>query len=179
MQPVLHDEFSKLLAQHQRIVHKVAHAYAWNSADRADLTQEIAAQLWRAYPRYDRARRFSTWMYRIALNVAISYVRHAVRQHTQTVPLDHDAHDTADVSVTDPEIEMQLLQLRQVIEALDPLNRALMLLYLDEHSNHEIAEILGLTETNVSTKISRLKQTIRKHLDAAPLSAKGPCHGTR
>ena len=67
--------FQELLERHRGIVVKVAGSYAWHAEDRADLAQEIAAQLWRAFPRYDAARAFSTWMYRIALNVAISFAR--------------------------------------------------------------------------------------------------------
>ena len=68
-------EFEGLLQSHQGIVFKVANTYCWHSEDRADLVQEIVAQVWRAWPRYDPTRIFSTWMYRIALNVAISFVR--------------------------------------------------------------------------------------------------------
>ncbi|NQD35416.1 sigma-70 family RNA polymerase sigma factor [Permianibacter sp. IMCC34836] len=156
--------FAALLERHRKIVFKVANSYAWQPDDRAELAQEIALQLWRAYPNYDASRRFSTWMYRIALNVAISYVREHSERRANTVALDTDLHDTADPNARDPELAQQLSTLHRVIAALDPLNRALMLLYLDEYSNREIGEVLGLSETNVSTKLSRLKQRIRSEL---------------
>lgn len=156
--------FGELLERHRKIVFKVANSYAWHPDDRADLAQEIAGQLWRAYPGYDPARSFSTWMYRIALNVAISQVRSNTQRDRHHVPLDETLHDVADERGGDPETDQQVRALNRLIAGLDKLNRALLLLYLEERSNREIGEILGLSETNVSTKISRLKQRIRNDL---------------
>jgi RNA polymerase sigma-70 factor (ECF subfamily) len=156
--------FGELLERHRKIVFKVANTYAWNAHDRADLGQEIAARLWHAFPGYDPQRPFSTWMYRIALNVGISHVRGQSQRDRHTVPLDETLHDTADERGTDFEADERVRALQRVIAALDPLNRALLLLYLDERSVREISEILGLSETNVTTKISRLKQRIRTDL---------------
>src|SRR5262249_57154628 len=108
----------------------------------ADIAQEIAAQAWRSYPKYDAERPFSTWLYRIALNVAIASLRG--RRDDATVPLDLDLHDTVGHEGVAPEAEERLRLLRECINRLDPLNRALLLLYLDERSHAEIAEILGL-----------------------------------
>lgn len=156
--------FGELLERHRRIVFKVAHTYAWDPDDRDDLAQEIAAQLWRAYPGYDPSRSFSTWMYRIALNVAISHVRSSTQRDRHSVALDDSLHDVADEHGSDPETEQQLRALQHVIAGLDRINRALLLLYLEDRSNREIGDILGLSESNVSTKISRLKQRIRNDL---------------
>ena len=154
--------FAELLELHRGIVFKVANSYAWNPDDRAELAQEIATQLWRAFPGYDPARSFSTWMYRVALNVGISHVRRGSQRQQHCVPVDDELHDMADESSADPAERHQLGQLQRVIAALDPFNRALMLLYLEERSNREIGDILGLSESNVSTKVSRLKQRIRE-----------------
>ena len=149
--------FGTLLQRHAGIVFKVANTYARLPEDRADLAQEIAAQLWRAWPKYDPARSASTWMYRVALNVAISHVREqSVRQRHDAVPLDDDLHDMADSSATDHENENHLRLLQAFIARQPPLDRALLLLYLEERPQREIAEILGITESNVSTKIGRL-----------------------
>lgn len=156
--------FGELMERHRRIVFKVAHTYAWDPDDRDDLVQEIAAQLWRAYPGYDPSRSFSTWMYRIALNVAISHVRSSTQRDRHSVALDDSLHDVADERSGDPESEQQLRALQRVIAGLDRINRALLLLYLEDRSNREIGDILGLSESNVSTKISRLKQRIRNDL---------------
>ncbi len=160
-----HHVFSDLLQRHAGIVFKVANTYARGRDDRADLAQEIAAQLWRAWPKYDPSRNVTTWMYSIALNVAISYVRsNSLRLRHDAVPLDEQLHDIADANGTDPEAEQQLRLLRHFIALQPPLDRALLLLYLDECGQREIAEILGISESNVSTKIGRLKQRIRNEL---------------
>jgi RNA polymerase sigma factor (sigma-70 family) len=160
-----HGTFSELLQRHAGIVFKVANTYARGAEDRADLAQEIAAQLWRAWPAFDPARSVTTWMYRIALNVAISHVRsNSVRLRHDAVPLDDDLHDIADNNSTNPETEQQLRLLQQFIARQAPLDRALLLLYLEERQQREIAEILGISESNVSTKIGRLKQRIRDEL---------------
>ena len=157
--------FAALLQRHAGIVFKVANTYARLPDDRADLAQEIAAQLWRAWPKYDPTRSASTWMYRVALNVAISHVREqSLRQRHDAVPLDDDLHDMADASATDHENENHLRLLQAFIARQPPLDRALLLLYLEERPQREIAEILGITESNVSTKIGRLKQRIRDEL---------------
>ncbi len=158
-------EFEVLLQTHRAIVFKIVNTYCWQPEDRADLAQEIATQLWRSWPRYDPSRTFTTWMYRIALNVAISFVRREVQRRKVSVPLDEDLHDTAAVvDVADPSFEDRLGDLQQFIERQSPLDRALLLLYLEDKPQREIAEILGLTQTNVSTKIDRLKQKIRSEI---------------
>ncbi len=162
----IRDNFGTLLQQHRGIVFKVANSYTRNPEDRADLAQEIAAQLWRAWPKYDGRRPVTTWMYRIALNVAISHLRGSSMRDQHHVPLDEDLHDAVHAGDgAGPDHDLHVLQ--RLIAALPPLDRALMLLYLDERSHREIAEILGITETNVATKIGRLKQRIRQQLTGA------------
>lgn len=156
------DAFSALLERHRGIVFKVANTYARLAEDRDDLAQEIAARLWHAYPKYDPARSFSTWMYRVALNVAISHVREqTMRDRHDAVPLDEGMHDLADAGGVDHERDQHIRLLQGFIQRQPPLERALLLLYLEDRPQREIAEILGLTENNVSTKIGRLKQRIR------------------
>lgn len=156
-------QFGDLLERHRRIVFKVANTYAWHPDDRADLAQDIAAQLWRAFPKYDPMRSFSTWMYRVALNVAISFVRSDSQRQRHAVPLDEDLHDVAAEDV-DHEAALQVRALHHFIAQLEPLNRALLLLYLDDRGHREIGEILGISETNVATKLGRLKQRLRNEI---------------
>lgn len=154
--------FAALLERHRGLVLKVAASYAAGPDDRDELAQEIAAQLWRAWPSYQPDRPVTTWMYRIALNVAISHLRGRSLRDRHHVPFDEGLHDlAAEGGEGDPEAERQLAWLRRVIAALPPLDRALMLLYLDERSHREIADVLGISESNVSTKLSRLRQCIR------------------
>ena len=157
-------EFAELLEAHRAIVFKVANTYCRDREDRADVAQEIAAQLWKAWPVYDPERRFTTWMYRIALNVAISFVRGHIRHQRTTVALDDSLHEVADDNGVDHEADQRLRLPQAFIERQAPIDRALLLLYLDERSQQEIGEILGLSQTNVSTKIGRLKQRIRDEI---------------
>lgn len=153
--------FAALLDTHRGIVFKVANAYCRHPDDRQDLVQEIAAQLWRAFGDYDPARPFTTWMYRIALNVAISHVRSDARRAPLVSIDDHDGHPALAVEDDDGGDE-RVRMLYAVIDRQPPLDRALLLLWLEERSQREIAEVLGITESNVSTKLNRLKQRIRE-----------------
>lgn len=155
------DRFQALLARHEKIVFKVAGMYCRNAEDRRDLAQEILVQAWRSFGGYDATRPFSTWMYRIALNVAISFARQAGHRARHVVSLDGDALEVGDDSAAMREPDERVRALYAFIHSLDALNRALMLLYLEDRSYREIAEVLGITETNVATKINRLKQRIR------------------
>src|SRR5215510_2897614 len=148
--------FEDLLAKHRRLVFKVAATYARDPEDRRDLVQEILIQTWRAYPGYDAGRSFSTWMYRIALNVAISHRRSAVYRTRYVSEIGDDA----------------LRDLYRVIERLDDLNRALVLLYLDGYNYRETAEVLGISETNVATKLNRIREWLREEF-ATPDGKKG------
>jgi RNA polymerase sigma-70 factor (ECF subfamily) len=156
--------FLRLVDQHRGIIRNVAAGYCSTPADRHDLSQEIMLQLWKAYPRYLPERSFSTWMYRIALNVAISFLRRNTRPIRQTVPLEEIDREFVDESIADPESDERIALLQRFIATLDPLNRAPLLLYLDDHSYRDIATILGITETNVATKLSRLKERLRQNL---------------
>ena len=154
-------KFLALVDAHKGILYKVCHSYSRNRDDREDLAQEVVIQLWRSFGTFDECYRFSTWMYRIALNVAISsYRRERTRTRHVLSAREHvlEAIDETE-TVTD-----DILLLHQFIERLDPLNKALVLLYLDGNSYREIAEVLGLSETNVATKLSRLKKTMKREL---------------
>lgn len=157
--PATQEAFLELLNSHQKILHKVASTYCWNAGDREDLLQEIAIQLWRSYPGFDGRCRFSTWAYRIALNVAISFVRQAVARDRPLVSGEEHLADIPD-GAAPPSAELQFLH--RFIQSLGGLDKALLLLYLDGHSHQEIAEVLGITATNVATKIGRLKQRLRE-----------------
>jgi RNA polymerase sigma factor (sigma-70 family) len=152
-------DFQALIEEHRRILYKVCNSYCRNPHDREDLAQEIVIELWRSFPTFDEQYRFSTWMYRIALNVAISFYR---RESTRTRYLLSD--DEVVLNATDESaIESDDIRvLYRLIESLDPFSKALVLLYLDGNSHSEIAESLGITETNVATKIGRLKQAMKR-----------------
>lgn len=161
--PALQDRFQALVDEHKKILYKVCNLYCRNRDDRDDLAQEIVVQLWRSFASFDGRCQFSTWMYRIALNVAISFYR---RESTRARHLISDSErllNAVDETATQSE-ELQLLY--QFIAGLDPLNKALVLLYLDGNSYQEIANVLGISETNVATKISRLKNTMKQEFSS-------------
>ncbi|KRE88397.1 RNA polymerase subunit sigma-70 [Frateuria sp. Soil773] len=164
--------FEALLREHRRIIFKVASVYASEAEDRNDLAQEISVQLWRSFGGYDERRaKFSTWLYRIALNVAISQRRREKGSLAhRTEPLDERHLETVGGGEPIAEQDERLAALYAFIGELDALNRALILLYLEDRSYAEIAEILGISETNVATKIGRVKQTLRGRMTAAPTS---------
>lgn len=126
-------QFAELLERHRGILLKVAVTYCRNPADREDVAQEIVTQLWRAFPKFDAARTFSTWMYRIALNVAISFVRSNSLRERHRVALD-DTYDVEDPSATPAVEDERVRLLHAFVDRLDSLNRALLLLCLDDHS---------------------------------------------
>ncbi|MCG8607918.1 RNA polymerase sigma factor [bacterium] len=161
-QPIEKEKFLSLVLEHKKIIYKICHSYCKHAEDRKDLVQEIFIQLWRSSGRYDAQYKLSTWIYRIALNVAISFYRSENRRK-QSRAYFNEAILEAVVDESPPqELDSQIELLYRFIDRLDNLNKALMLLYLDSHSYQEISEILGITETNVATKISRIKQKLKK-----------------
>lgn len=153
-----HAKFQALLEEHKRLLYKVCRTFGREPADRDDLAQEITAQLWRSFPSFDGRAAFSTWMYRIALNVAISYQR---RERTRARYVIADDEKLLELA-QEPEGSPHLAELFARIAELAPLEKALMLLYLDGNSHREIGEVLGITEHNVATKLNRLKQAMRR-----------------
>jgi RNA polymerase sigma factor (sigma-70 family) len=159
--PLTDDQFSILIEEHKGIIYKIANSYCRNAEDRKDLIQEIIVQLWKSHGRYDDRFKLSTWIYRIALNVAISAYRRERKRSARVSPLEEIIIEPpVESEQSDPRIAI----LHRVIDQLDELNRALMILYLDDNSYRDIAGILGLTETNVATKINRLKLKIKEQL---------------
>jgi len=161
--------FDKLLAQHRGVVFKVAGIYARDPEERRDLIQEILTQTWGAFPHYDCHRPFSTWLYRIALNVAISHRRSAASQNRRF----SDIAEAPEPAAVEP--DDRLRELYRMIGRLDDLNRALVLLYLEGRNYGEMAEVLGISETKAATKLSRIKQQLRKEASTSERSE----HGTR
>lgn len=155
--PAEKEAFLQLIEENKSVIYKVCHSYCRNKADRDDLAQEIIYQLWRSAHRYDANQRFTTWMYRVALNVAISFYRKSSRGNT--VSLSGAEENIADFPGEENE---NLKRLQTFIYGLKELEKALMLLYLESNSYREIAEILGITETNVATSISRIKEKLKQ-----------------
>ncbi len=168
--------FVERLERHRAILFAVANAYCRRPADREELVAETVVQLWKSYGRFDERVRFTTWMYRIAVNVAVSFYRNESRRRRATVPAG-DAFVEAIAAPPEAEEDERLEAVRALVERLDGLDRALMLLYLDDRPYAEIADILGISETNVGTKIARIKERLRRRV--ATTTDNGGSHGTR
>jgi len=151
--------FLEVLGRHEQIINKVIRIYGVNSEDRRDLFQEIVYQLWRSFGLFKGESSMSTWLYKIALNTAITSLRKTkkVPHHTE---LDDHYIDVSASSDTTERTE-QVQQLYAAIRRLSEVDRALVMLYLEELSYKEIAEILGLTEDNVGVKLNRIKTKLR------------------
>ncbi|MBK9526337.1 MAG: RNA polymerase sigma factor [Bacteroidetes bacterium] len=154
----VNDQFIALIQQNKRILFKICNSYCRDRSDREDLAQEIVYQLWRSFATYNANFKFSTWMYRVALNVAISFYRKDRRQknvHVLSETLIEIENEQED------DLEENIQRLQGFILELKELDRALILLYLEDKSYGEISEILGITVTNVATKLSRIKELLK------------------
>ncbi|TSD67407.1 sigma-70 family RNA polymerase sigma factor [Inquilinus sp. KBS0705] len=157
------DQFLFLIQQNKKLIFKVCNAYCADAEDRKDLVQEVIIQLWHSFGNYNNQFKLSTWMYRIALNTAISFYRSDRKRRISTTSINENVFDIADDD--SKELDEKVTLLYQFIGRLDELNKALMILYLDNNSYKDIADILGITETNVATKISRIKQYLKTQFD--------------
>ena len=156
-----HPRFEELVQAHRGILFKVCNSYCRDRDDREDLAQEVVVQLWRSFARYDERQRFSTWMYRVALNVAISFYRRERSRTRHVVSSDERLLDVTDERAGASE---QLLALREAVTRLAPLDRALVLLHLDGFSHAEIGDVLGISPSNAGTRLDRIKQRLRETL---------------
>jgi len=153
------DQFIKIIDENMAIINKICFGYANNSEDRSDLKQEILIQLWKAYPKFNHNSQITTWIYRVALNTAISNYR----KRKRTVPESELTHGCYQISENknNEQLDENLAKLYQLIYQMKDLERAIILLYLDDNSYKEIAEIIGISETNVATKINRIKSKLK------------------
>ena len=164
MQPNEKDRqrFVELIELHQGILHRICSVYSDHAADRQDLFQDMVLQLWRSYASFRGLSSFTTWMYRVALNTALLQKRKASRRPDLTGGGEAEIA-AVPVAATDPNDGVELLH--ACIRELDTLDRAIVLLHLEERSYDEIAEITGLTRSNVSVRLVRLKERLRRALE--------------
>ena len=151
--------FTQMIAEHQGIIHKVCGIYCPRPDERRDLFQDILLQLWRAYPSFKGNSKVSTWMYRIALNTAITQFR---KQKRRPVLRQMPAHN---FEMPDPPndtiVEERLSSLHRAIAKLNQIEKAIVMLHLDEHSYQQIAQIMGISESNVGVKLHRIKNKLK------------------
>lgn len=156
------EQFISLLEEHTNILYKISRSYCHDPDDRKDLEQEIVIQIWKSLKNFNPEFRLSTWIYRIGLNVAISHLRKDSKRRNQFEPLEEAIFEVSDDEEENEVVTEQLATLNHFINQLDSLNKALMILYLDGKSYKEMSEIMGISESNVSTKISRIKKEFRQ-----------------
>jgi RNA polymerase sigma-70 factor (ECF subfamily) len=150
--------FTHLIQTHQGIVHSLCKAYFINPEDRKDAFQEVVLQLWKAYPQFRGEAKFSTWLYRIALNTILNHLK------TKQNQIEYEDLSEETWLIDSPlasDLESNNL-IQFILNQLNPLDKALLILYLEDYEYAEIAQILGLSLTNVSTKISRIKLKLKK-----------------
>ena len=149
--------FSELIQKNQAIIHKITRVYENGWADREDLFQEICLQLWKSYPNFREEAQFSTWMYRVALNTAISNIRKS-KNSISFEPL----RDTDRISDEKSDEKEKLKLLYRAISKLNRIDKAIILLWLEEKNYEEIASIMGTSKTNVSVKLVRIKRKLEE-----------------
>ena len=152
-----------LLEENQNIVHKVCRLYTNNQDQHNDLFQEITIQLWRAFPKFRGDAKFSTWMYRVALNTAITLYRKSKRR-VQTQDYDSVIFKIKANEYDDTE-EQQLSLMYKAVKQLGDIDKALVFLYLEDKDYGEIAETLGISEVNARVKMNRIKKKLRTILN--------------
>ncbi|WP_298424462.1 RNA polymerase sigma factor [uncultured Kordia sp.] len=163
MNKELEHSFVTELERNQNIVHKVCRIYTSNKEQHNDLFQEITIQLWKAYPKFRGDSKFSTWMYRVALNTAITLYRKSKRsvktQDYESVIFKITSEDYDDTE------EEQLKIMYKAIKQLSDIEKALIFLYLEDKNYKEIAETIGITEVNARVKMNRIKTKLKKILN--------------
>ncbi|MCF8715032.1 RNA polymerase sigma factor [Joostella atrarenae] len=159
----LEHKFVLELQDNQNIVHKICKIYTDDTDAHNDLFQEITIQLWKAYPKFRGDAKFSTWMYRIALNTAITLYRKSKRQiHTQD--FDSVIHKVKAIDYDDTE-EQQLKLMYDAIKQLNDIEKALVFLYLEDKNYKEISETMGISEVNARVKMNRVKTKLKNTLN--------------
>jgi len=152
-------EFLSLIEQHKGIIHKITKMYMDDRDDQQDLFQEIVYQLWKSYAAFKGDSKFSTWMYRVALNTAIIFLRKEKKkldtsgEFPENIAQEEDQHN---------EKEARLKHFYQAVQQLEKVEKAIIFYHLEDYSSREIGESLGITEGNVRVKLNRAKNKIKE-----------------
>jgi RNA polymerase sigma-70 factor (ECF subfamily) len=158
----LKEEFLEVINNYQGILHKVSLIYFTDPADRKDNFQEILYQLWKAYPDLKKKESLGSWIYKISINTSIAKLRRESRYcHPENIPDMPDADDFFEKISKKEHLSLLL----KAFHSLNEIDRTLMFLYLEENSNIEIAEIMGISVSNVGTKINRIKTKLKQILN--------------
>ncbi len=159
---VLEKEFIQIVQKNQGIIHKVCNIYCDVQEDRNDLFQEIVTQLWKSFPTFRKESKFTTWMYRVALNTAITSFKKTKRRPDQN-RLTYENFQIEDESY-DVKTEENIKDLHKAVEQLTGIEKSIVLLYLEDKKYEEIAEITGITQNYVRVKMNRIKKKLKKFM---------------
>jgi RNA polymerase sigma-70 factor (ECF subfamily) len=157
----LRADFVELIEVHKKLIYKVGQMYCKNETDREDLLQDIVYNLWISFPKFEGRSKITTWIYRIALNTAITTFRDNVKRPLNVEYEPFITHLTDDYDDSLDELSSQLYT---AINNLGKIDKAIMTLFLENYSYDEISEVVGLTKTNVATKISRIRLKLKKSM---------------
>lgn len=152
----LHNTFTSLVREHERIIYKICYMYADNAAGRQDLYQEIVLQVWRGYKSFRGEAKFSTWLYQVALNTAIAGLRKEKRSVLSTTA-DGLLPDITDTDADNTQLEL----LHTAINQLNEIEKAVVMLYLDNKNYDEMQDILGIPNGALRVKMTRIKEKLR------------------
>ena len=158
------DKFISIIQDNQRLIYKICYSYCSNPENRKDLQQEILMQLWNSFSKFDGRVKISTWIYKIALNTAINFYRNDCKHKNKKVLIEASIISLSNFEITNSDQDENIVMLYKFIERLNEMDKALILLYLDDNKYMDIADILGISETNVATKISRIKKRLKEQL---------------
>ena len=170
MMPTLEKKFLEKIEKHKGVIFKISKMYMDDFDDQKDLFQEITYQVWKAYPTFEGRSEFSTWLYRIALNTAILFLKSEKRRsfiqnnEVNNFKINQDEYDDED--------EQKLKKMYEAINQLNAIDKALIFYYLENYSGKQIAEQMGISEVNARVKMNRAKEKLKQLINTQP-------HGTR
>jgi RNA polymerase sigma-70 factor (ECF subfamily) len=154
-------EFIGLIQEHEGIIYKITRVYFDQEEDQKDLYQEIVFQLWRSFDSFNARSKWSTWMYRVALNTAISFLK---KDKSKPNKVSSEHLDHFKMEPFDPVMEERVEWLYRSIQQLSVVEKGIILLYLEGKSHEEISSITGFTISNVGTRISRIKEKLKRQI---------------
>ena len=154
----LQQEFLEKIECHKGMIFKVSKMYVDHQEDREDLYQEIVFQLWKSYQKFEGKSQFSTWLYRVSLNTALTFLKSEKRKPDNAFL--HENLDVAEESQDDKEVQLQLFY--KAVHELNPIEKALIFLFLEDQNHKEISENLGISEVNARVKLNRTKEKLQQ-----------------
>lgn len=152
-------DIAQLIEEHKNLIFKVVNSYCSNSQDQEDLIQEIIFNIIKGYKNFDHQVKITTWMYKVAFNVSISHYRKAKSRQKYVFPLPESLVQIEEPETTD--LDSNIIKLRKFIGELNPLNKAIIIMYLDGNNHNEISLAMGISVSNVGTKINRIKKQLK------------------